>query len=137
MKPAINNSAPLFTSFFNDDMFFNSKFSEKYPAVNVRESDLDYELELIAPGIKKDGFCLEIADDILTISGKTEQKTEKETKKYYRKEYSFESFSRQFIVPENIDIEHINATYTEGVLLVHIPKIKKAAPKATKTVTVK
>jgi HSP20 family protein len=137
MKPVIRKSFPDVASFFNDNLFFSNFLTkDTFPAVNVKENDNAFELEVVAPGIKKDGFKLEIADEIMTISGEAESKEEKETKKYYRQEYSFESFSRQFVLPDHIDAEKIEATYTDGVLRINLPKVKEEAKTSKKTISI-
>jgi len=137
MKPVIRKSFPDVASFFNDNLFFSNFLTkDTFPAVNVKENDNVFELEVVAPGIKKDGFKLEIADEIMTISGEAESTEEKETKKYYRQEYSFESFSRQFVLPDYIDAEKIEAAYTDGVLRINLPKIKEEAKATKKTISI-
>lgn len=137
MKPAVKNSFPSLSNFFNDDLFFSNFMSaDKYPAVNVKESDSGYALEVVAPGIKKDGFKLEVDDNVLTISGEASTETEKETKKVYRREYSFESFSRQFILPDHVDHDKISAEHKDGVLEINLPKIQKSSAKTKKSVSI-
>jgi HSP20 family protein len=137
MKPVIRKSFKDVASFFNDDLFFSNFLSkDNFPAVNIKENEDTFELEVVAPGIKKDGFKLEIADEIMTISGEAENTKEKETKKYYRHEYSFESFSRQFVLPDNVDVEKIEASYTDGVLRINLPKLKLVAETNKKTISI-
>ena len=137
MKPVLRKSFPDVASFFNDNLFFSNFLTkDNFPAVNVKENDNAFELEVVAPGIKKDGFKLEIADEVMTISGEAENTKEKETKKYYRQEYSFESFSRQFALPDNIDAEKVEATYTDGVLRINLPKVKAESRGNKKTISI-
>lgn len=137
MKPVLRDSFPNLSNFFTDDLFFSNFLSKDvYPAVNVKENDKGYELEVVAPGIKKDGFKLEIDDDMMTISGEAESSKEKETKKYYRKEYNFESFSRQFILPENTLKDDVKAEYTDGVLRIKIAKETKTKAKEKKAIPI-
>ncbi|MBA4848962.1 Hsp20/alpha crystallin family protein [Emticicia sp. BO119] len=137
MKSTIRKSLPDVTSFFDDNLFFSNFLTkDSFPAVNVKESENAFELEVVAPGIKKDGFKLEIDNEIMTISGEAEDMKEKETKKYYRKEYNFESFSRQFVLPDNLDTDKIEANYTEGVLRINLPKLKEEIKTAKKTISI-
>lgn len=93
------------------------------PAVNVREDENAYSLELAAPGLKKENFTISVDNGILTVS--SEQKTEREAAekgKYMRREYGFSSFSRSFGLPPQVQVERINAVYEDGILKVVLPK---------------
>lgn len=97
------------------------------PAVNIKESDEKFEIEVAAPGMKKEDFSIKLENNQLTIS--SERKEEKEDKKEYysRKEFSYQSFSRTFNIPENIvNRDQINARYCDGVLCIDLPKRDEA-----------
>lgn len=96
------------------------------PAVNVSETDASFQLELAAPGKAKEDFNVEIENGTLTISSKSEESSESENKNYTRKEYSYSAFSRSFKLPENVNEEAIDAMYTDGVLMVTLPKMELA-----------
>jgi HSP20 family protein len=104
-------------------------FNTNVPAVNIKETDTSFGIELAAPGKKKEDFNIEIDHNVLTIS--SEEKTEKEETdgKYTRKEFSYSSFRRAFTLPETVNTESINATYENGVLYVALPKREEALPK--------
>jgi HSP20 family protein len=137
MKSIIKNSLTDIPSLFRDDLFFSNLLTkEQAPSVNIKQNDTSFELEVVAPGIKKEEFKLEVDNGIMTISGEAEKTTEKDTKKYYRKEYSFESFSRQFILPENVDADKIEANYADGVLRVNLPKIAEQKTDNKKTIKI-
>ena len=137
MKSIIRKPFSEVGSFFNDNLFFSNFLSkDNFPAINVKEKENAFELEVVAPGIKKDEFKLEIANEIMTISGEAENTKEKETKKYYRQEYNFESFSRQFALPDHIDAEKVEATYADGVLRINLPKIKEETNANKKTISI-
>jgi HSP20 family protein len=104
-------------------------FNSNVPAVNIKETDTSFGIELAAPGKKKEDFNIEIDHNVLTIS--SEEKTEKEETdgKYTRKEFSYSSFRRAFTLPETVNTESINATYENGVLYVALPKREEALPK--------
>ncbi|GAA4270893.1 Hsp20/alpha crystallin family protein [Aquimarina gracilis] len=122
----------LFDDFFTSDWFGGtvntSKIGINTPAVNVKETDNSFELELAAPGLTKEDFNIELDHDVLTIS--SEVKSEKETKendgKYSRKEFSYRSFKRSFTLPDTVNGAEIKASYENGVLLVSIPKKEEA-----------
>lgn len=111
---------------------FKRQFST--PAVNIKETETKYQLELAAPGLNKEDFNLEIKEGILKLSvSKTKQEEEK-TEKYTRKEFGFQKFERNFALPKNtIQIENIQANYEQGILTVTLPKqeIKETVTKIT------
>jgi len=111
-------------------------FNTNVPAVNIKETDTSFGIELAAPGKKKEDFNIEIDHNVLTIS--SEEKTEKqETEgKYTRKEFSYSSFRRAFTLPETVNTESINATYENGVLYVALPKREEALPKPKRLIEI-
>lgn len=120
--PSFND---LFDTFFKDS-YINDRVLTKVPAVNISESEDVFEIELAAPGVKKEEFKLNLEKNVLTVS--TEQKEQKteETKKISRKEFSYSSFSRSFTLPESADQNKINASYENGILYVTIAKKEEA-----------
>jgi HSP20 family protein len=126
------NSHPVRKSFNNlvDDFFATVPSilrDEVIPAkqiapVNIKETEKDYELEIVAPGFEKENFKVNLENNILTIEG--EKKTEEENKneKLVRREFKSQSFKRSFTVDENIDTENISAKYVNGVLTLNLPK---------------
>jgi HSP20 family protein len=111
-------------------------FNTNVPAVNIKETDTSFGIELAAPGKKKEDFNIEIDHNVLTFS--SEEKTEKqETEgKYTRKEFSYSSFRRAFTLPETVNTESINATYENGVLYVALPKREEALPKPKRLIEI-
>jgi HSP20 family protein len=111
-------------------------FNTNVPAVNIKETDTSFGIELAAPGKKKEDFNIEIDHNVLTIS--SEEKTEKEKTegKYTRKEFSYSSFRRAFTLPETVNTESINATYENGVLYVALPKREEALPKPKRLIKI-
>lgn len=91
------------------------------PAVNILEDEKTFKLELLAPGFEKENFSIINKEGILTVIGEVKQ-DESKTDNYISKRFSIQSFERAFNLPENIDIEAINAKYTNGILTVELPK---------------
>lgn len=96
------------------------------PAVNIQEKNTNFVLQLAVPGLKKENFNIEVENDILLISAEVsseheENKTEEETK-FTRKEFNYSSFKRSFTLPENVNVDDVNATYNNGVLEITLPK---------------
>lgn len=123
--------------FFNDD-FWGFKDIDRTVnlPVNLRETDKTYEMSLIAPGLKKDAFKLNVANDMLTVS--YEQKQDKENKEegWLRREYSMQSFSRSFNLDDSVDTGKITASYDNGILHLTLPK-KESAQKLSRTIEIK
>ena len=132
------NGQPVGRSFNNlMDDFFASVPSiirdEFVPAkqnvpVNIKETETDYQLEVVAPGFEKENFKISLENKILTIEG--EKKTEEENKneKIVRREFRNQSFKRSFTVDENIDKDNISAKYVNGVLTLNLPKKGEVKP---------
>ncbi|MBQ0735738.1 Hsp20/alpha crystallin family protein [Aquimarina celericrescens] len=122
----------LFDDFFTTDWLGGTENTKRIgfntPAVNVKETDNDFSVELAAPGLAKEDFNIELDNDVLSVSSET--KSEKETKeddgKYTRKEFAYSSFKRSFTLPETANGQEIKASYENGVLLVTIPKKEEA-----------
>merc|ERR1711879_18449 len=90
------------------------------PAVNIQEKNTNFVVQLAVPGLSKENFSIEVEEDILKISAEVsseneENKTEDEIK-YTRKEFNYNSFKRSFTLPENVNVESVNASYENGVL---------------------
>lgn len=117
----------IFESIFNDT-FFSDRMVSRVPAVNVCETETTYQIELAAPGLKKEDFKLNLERNVLSIS--VEQTAEKQDKQktYSKIEFSYTSFIRSFTLPESADHNGIEAAYTDGVLQVTIAKREEAKP---------
>jgi HSP20 family protein len=121
----------LFDEFFNHFPVRGREIGWNVPAVNIHETKDDYQLELVAPGLKKEDFKVSLEKGILTIS--FEKKTETENKDYktHRKEFAFTSFKRSFSVDDKINADAIQAKYDNGILKLSLPKKEevKSLPK--------
>ena len=100
------------------------------PLVDITETEHEYLIKAEVPDMKKEDVRLRVEDDLLTISG--ERKFEKEDKdlKHHRIERAYGSFMRSFSLPEDADSSKVTADYKDGMLQVHLPKSRKATPKA-------
>jgi HSP20 family protein len=122
------------TDFFND--FFDNRNLEKIgvtaPAINVKENDKGYKIEVAAPGMCKDDFKIHlnkegnmVIDMEKTDCGCKEKDGEKKECKYLRKEFSYSKFSQTLLLPDNADKDAIEAHVNNGILYVMIPKTTK------------
>ena len=138
-----NQMPSLFDRFLENDLFdwSNRNYSNTnttLPAVNIKEDEDGFEVEMSAPGLDKKDFKIELNNSVLTIS--SEKKIENETKEgqqFSRREFSYQSFSRSFSLPESAESEKIEAKYENGILTVNIPKKEEAKPKPTKQIEIK
>ena len=124
---------------FEDDFWgFNGVAQRNNVPVNIVETDKTYEIQLMAPGLKKEHFKLSLEADLLTISfeNKEESSEENKTERWLTKEYKTQSFSRSFTLADILDANKISATYKDGVLCVTLPK-KDGAQRLFKTIEIK
>ncbi|WAC11125.1 Hsp20/alpha crystallin family protein [Dyadobacter pollutisoli] len=125
--------------FFGKDLLneFNTPaFSGSVPAVNVIESKEGFRIEVAAPGLQKSDFKLNLEKNQLTISAQKEQKEEDTNEKYTRKEFKYSSFQRTFTLPNSVDGDKIEASYSEGILSVALPKREEAKEKPARAIEV-
>jgi HSP20 family protein len=97
--------------------------------VNIKEMENEYVLELVAPGLDKDDFKINLDNNLLTVSAEKKSETENQNEKVIRKEFKFQSIKRSFTLDEKVDAENIVAKYLNGVLTLNLPK--KAEVKAS------
>ena len=124
--------------FFNDDFpgFPGSMIPNNIP-VNIRETDKSYEMELIAPGLKKEDLKLNCTGDQLTVSFEHKEENEQGNKQesWLRREYRHQSFTRSFNLNDSIDANKIAAKYEDGILRLTLPK-KEQAQRISKNIEV-
>lgn len=142
-----NNWSPSFPSlsdrFIEGDMMDWNTWNfagtnSTLPAVNVKENENNYELEVAAPGMKKGDFKLNYDNGRLTISSvKKDEKKEKNGSKVTRQEFRYQSFQRSFSIPDNVvDADKISAKYHDGILHVTLPKREEVKPKPAKEIRI-
>jgi HSP20 family protein len=115
---------------FLDDNFWDTDASLTGGSVpiNVRETNLQYEMDVIAPGCRKEDFAINVENNTLTISfaHKDEPKEQNEKAGWVRNEYVQQSFTRSFTLDETVDVNKITAAYKDGILQLILPKNEKA-----------
>jgi len=107
-------------------------FTSFSPAVNTREGEFAYHVEVDLPGVKKDDIEIDVHDNIMTLSGERTIKNEFKKENYYKVESEYGKFERSFSLPENVDAENIHAETADGVLEVIIPKLEAIENKPKK-----
>lgn len=120
-----NNWIPsIFNDFFADP-WVPSKIAGTAPAINVSEDNKEYKVEVAAPGMTKDDFKINVANDELVISmeKKADSKDDDKDKKYLRREFSYSKFEQHLTLPDNVERDNISAGMNDGVLTIDIPKM--------------
>lgn len=134
----------LLNDLFTDDWFDSSLANWKssgttLPAVNVRETNDDFRIEVAAPGMKRDDFKVELDNNVLIISSQREDSREEKDNNgdYTRREFSYQSFQRSFTLPEDkVEGDKIAASYVDGILKVTVPKKEQAKVKPAKQIAI-
>ncbi|NJY62700.1 Hsp20/alpha crystallin family protein [Salinimicrobium sp. CDJ15-81-2] len=133
---------PFFTGLMDRnsmmDNFFDSNGDfDMSPAMNIKEMEKEIEVELAAPGLKKDDFNITLDDGILTVSAQKEESKDEEREGFVTKEFSYNSFSRSLSIPENIDEEKdIQAKYEDGILKLKLHKKENMEPKKARQINI-
>lgn len=105
-----------------DNDFFDLDLSNRIPSVNIIENAKDFKIEMAAPGLEKKDFHITAEKGMLTISAEKKTETKEEKENYMRKEFSYNTFTRSFRLPENCLPEKVDAKYENGVLSLLLPK---------------
>ncbi|UFH55098.1 Hsp20/alpha crystallin family protein [Spirosoma sp. KNUC1025] len=138
-----NNFPSLIENFFGRDVndFFNANTPSfnNVPAVNVVEHKDGFRIEVAAPGMKKDDFKLQLNHNNLTISGSQQTQindSDNSNERYTRREFSYSSFQRTFTLPTSVDADNIQASYTDGLLKIEVPKREEAKIKPPRQIEI-
>jgi HSP20 family protein len=132
-------SGSWLSDLFDNDRYFDSDWLRRssVPAVNVKETDKGYEIEVAAPGLTKEDFDIGVEQRVLTVSSqKKNERTETEKNGYTRREFSYTSFSRSFALPEEVNEEDVKASYTDGVLRITLTRLPEKQQKRRKAIEV-
>ena len=138
-----NQLPSMFDRLFEGDLFdwSNRNFSmtnTTLPSVNIKESPDEFNVEVAAPGFEKGDFKLELNHDVLTVSSeKTIENETKENEHFSKREFSYQSFTRSFTLPDTADGDRIIANYEKGILCITIPKKEESKPKPSRMIEIK
>jgi HSP20 family protein len=140
VKSNTNLVPSVFSDFFDMDKFFADvpKWDEDtwLPAVNIKEHDKNYEIDLAIPGMHKEDIKMEIEDHTLCVSAEREEEKEEEKKSFLRREYKYNSFNRTFSLPDNANEEAISSHYENGILKIEVAKKESEAKSNRKVLTI-
>jgi HSP20 family protein len=117
----------MFTDLLGSDRLLTDDFlmeNKWIPAMNVKETENLFEIEMAAPGFTKKDFEISIENGFLKISAENSEEMKKEEGDYTRREFNYNSFLRSFTLPENVNEEEmIDATYNRGILKLVLNKV--------------
>jgi len=146
MKLARRNTHGLFPSF---DVLFNDFFNEGFatvdrpvayarPAVNIKETEGAFELEVVLPGVNKDNVEVKVERNLLTVASKKAEDTGEtaENGTYTRREFRAAAFQRAFTMPKSVDGEAISANFADGILTLTLPKKEEAKEKPARVIEI-
>ena len=140
MMPTMRTNNWIPTVF--NDLFYNDfmpKANATAPAINVKESDKAYTVELAAPGMKKEDFNVHINDEgnlIIKMEQKQEKKEEDKNTRYLRREFSYSKYEQTLILPDDVKKDAISAKVEHGVLTVELPKIVEEKVKVSRQIEI-
>ena len=133
-----NNWIPaVLNDLFDTD--YLPKVNATAPAINVKESDKAYIVELAAPGMKKEDFNVNINDEgnlVVKMESKQEKKDEDKTTRYLRREFSYSKFEQTLILPDDVKKDAISAKVEHGVLTVELPKLVEEKVKVSRQIEI-
>ena len=126
---------------FNDfcDTDYRPRANSTAPAINVKETDKAYVVELAAPGMKKEDFNVHINDEgnlIIKMEKKDEKKEEDKSARYLRREFSYSKFEQTLLLPDDVKKEDITAKVEHGVLTVELPKVVEEKVKVSRQIDI-
>ena len=125
-----------------NDLFYNDfmpKANCTAPAINVKENDKAYIVELAAPGMKKEDFNVHINDEgnlVVKLESKQEKKEEDKSTRYLRREFSYSKYEQTLILPDDVKKEDISAKVEHGVLTVELPKLVEEKVKVARQIAI-
>jgi HSP20 family protein len=100
------------------------------PLADVTETEGEYLIKAELPEVRREDVSLSVLDGVLTLSGERRQEKREDSEKVHRVERQFGSFARRFALPEDADEQSIRAESKDGVIVIHIPKLKAVQPQA-------
>lgn len=139
MKTVLRKRNPFFTDLF--DEFWGRDFAPastrlNTPAVNIKETETGFVLDIVAPGYSKEDVSINLEENVLTIASEKQAETSDKTETYTRKEFQYSSFKRSFTLPDSVNQNDVKATFKNGILSIALPKKEEALPKPPKQIEI-
>ena len=128
----------IMDDFFNTNWNFDiPTYSNSLPAVNIKENDKEFSLQIASPGLNKEDFQVSFEENVLSIEVVKKDDVKKNNTDFTRFEFDYNSFKRSFTIPESVETSKIEALYLNGVLNINLPKKKEAQPLPKKLIKIK
>ena len=116
--------------YFDDFPTFRKSFSDNFsPRIDLSENEIEIKIQAEVPGVDKKDINISIKDFVLTIEGEKKKEEIKEDSNNFRSERIFGSFKRSFELPDNVDVDNVNAKYENGILIIELKKNELEKPK--------
>ena len=127
----------IMDDFFNANWNFDvPNYSHSLPAVNIKEADKEFTLQIASPGLTKEDFEVSFEDNVLSIEVVKKNDAKENNNDFTRFEFDYNSFKRSFTIPESVEINKIDASYLNGILNINLPKKKEAQPVQKKLIKI-
>jgi HSP20 family protein len=127
---------PIFSDLFDGMDTRHNRWGFNRPAVNIKEENDGFNLEMAVPGLSKSDFNIDLEKNMLTISASRQDENVEKEDNYKRREFNYYNFSRSFTIGDKIDIDKIKAEYKDGILKVALPMKEEAKDKGPKTIKI-
>jgi HSP20 family protein len=129
LQPFQHEMNRMFDQFFRGSNGEEAKVSTWRPSVDIYETDDALVIKAELPGVSKDDIIIDVHQNTLTLRGQRTHEAEVKDEQYHRVERSYGSFQRSFTLPSTIDYEKVQATFKNGVLELHLPRLESAKPR--------
>ena len=106
------------------------------PAINIKEVENGYEMELSAPGFSKNEIEVVIDENTLTVKASKERASDATTDQFKRREFVIAGFERNFELPDTVDQQKINVSYNNGLLEIQLPLKKEPKSKLKRRLSI-
>jgi HSP20 family protein len=127
---------PIFSDLFDGMEPRRNHWGYNRPAVNIKEENDGFNIEMAVPGLSKSDFNIDLEKNMLIISASRQEENMENEDSYKRREFNYDNFSRSFTIGDKIDVEKIKAEYKDGILRVALPKKEEAKDKGPKTIKI-
>ncbi|SET58737.1 heat shock protein Hsp20 [Nitrosomonas marina] len=127
----LHSRSEFLNQFFSDDSAQTFRAS-----INIASDDRQYTITLEAPGLSQDDLSIELKDRVLVIKGSKQEQQEDKNKHYYRRECRYGAFERVLAIPDDADIDAIQANMDKGLLTINIPR-KETGKSGVKKIAIK
>lgn len=116
----------VFDEVFDDlSKVMGHDYTAARPQLNLWETEDAFKLELATPGFSKDEIKIGLEGTKLQVEGKKEEKKEESVKNFKRREFYYTNFTKSYELPDGINVNNIEASYENGILMINLPKVKE------------